>query len=86
MIEEFAMYLDSLGITYLVTCAMCLFYTISLLIANWWAGEDIEGSTLIGAILVSIIPVLNVYAFINSIGTLFSCKIGKFSIKGRKKQ
>ena len=84
--EDFATYLNNLGIAYFVSCAVCLVYTIGLLIANWWTGEDIEGHLLFTVLFVAVIPMLNVYALMNNIGTLLSRKIGKFSIKGRKKQ
>lgn len=84
--EEFAMYLNNLWIAYLISCAMCLVFSIGLLIANWWTGEDIEGDVIFGALLVSVIPLLNIYAVTGSIGEMVFRRIEKFSIKGRKKQ
>lgn len=83
--EEFATYLNNLGIAYLVSCAVCLVYAVGLIIATWWSGEDVEGSVLFMALFVSVIPMLNVYALVDNIGTLLSRKIERFSIKGRKK-
>jgi len=83
--EEFATYLNNLGIAYLVSCAVCLVWNVGVLVGNWWIGENITGHVIVNLILLALIPVLNISAMGNGIAILLSSKLEKFSIKGRKK-